>query len=147
MYKMKIIFLCLFILCISKQVSAQFDSTDTRLNDSLIVLDLKITIDTISYYDTSYVLNIINFNTGGESVMHVSNQFYMYFDYNNKYEVSISHPTTDCKAILVDTHAPKNKWHILSGFKLSKSNNKEKVFVGSIVYDVKTETFIKKKPE
>ena len=146
MYKIIFFLLCLFMFSMSKEVNAQLDSNNRKL-DSLIVLDLKITIDTISYYDTSYVLNIINFNSGAETLMHVSNQFYLYFDYNNKYEVSISHPTTDCKAIFIDTHAPKNQWHIISGFKLSKSNNKEKVFVGSIIYDTKTETFIKKKSD
>ena len=82
MYKIKIIFLCLFMLCISKQVSAQFDSTNTRLNDSLIVLDLTITIDSVSYYDTSYVLGIININNGNETLMRVSNHFNLYFEYN-----------------------------------------------------------------
>lgn len=147
MYKIKIIFLCLFMLCISKQVSAQFDSTDTRLNDSLIVLDLTITIDSVSYYDTSYVLGIINFNNGNETLMRVSNHFNLYFEYNTKYEISILHPTTNCKAILIDTNAPKNKWLIISGFGLSKSINKEKVIVGSIVYDDSTKTFVKKKIE
>ncbi len=81
------------------------------------------------------------------TLIHVSNQFYIYLECNNQFEVSISHPTTDCKAIFLDTHAPKNQWHIISGFKLSKSNNKEKVFVGSIIYDDKTGTFVKKKTE
>ena len=144
---MKTFFLCLFMLTMCKLVNAQSDSTAARLNDSSIVLDLTISINDVSYYDTSYVLSVINVYTGRETLMHVSNHFNIYLDYDTKFEVSISYPTTDCKAILVDTHAPKDQWHIISGFKLIKSNNKEKVFVGSIVYDEKTETFVKKKPE
>lgn len=144
---MKTFFLCLFMLTMCKLVNAQSDSTAARLNDSSIVLELRITIDSISFYDTSYVLSVINVYTGRETLMHVSNHFDIYLDYDTKFEVAISHPTTDCKAILVDTHAPKDQWHIISGFKLSKSNNKEKVFMGSMIYDEKTGTFVKKKPE
>lgn len=148
---MKNILLFLLALNISNLVNAQTDSTDYKLkklvNDSSIVLELRITIDSISFYDTSYVLSVINFYTGKETLMHVSNHFDMYLDYDTKFEVSISHPTTDCKAIFLDTHAPKDQWHIISGFKLSKSNNKEKVFVGSMIYDETTGTFVKKKPE
>lgn len=147
MYKIKTVILCVFMSFICKYVNAQSDSTALPKNDSLIVLDLTIYIDSISYDDTSYVLSIKNFNNNAESLMKVSNRFYIYLQYDTKYELSIFHPTTNCKAIIVDTHAPKNEWLIDSGFKLTKSSNKEKILVGAIVYDSDTKTFIKKKIE
>ena len=135
--KNRLLFIIIFIITTSIKAQTR------EANDTTIAIDISITIDDIAISDTSYILNVINLKTDYITAIKVSANFIMFLDINTKFEVSVMHPTTNCKTIIIDTHAPKGKWNIVTGFGLKKSENKEKIFVGSIIYDEKLKTFKK----
>ncbi len=115
-----------------------------QLDKGKIKLDLSILVDNQSINDTSYVLNIVNYNNGMITTMHVSNKFVLYLDYSNQYEISISYNNTNTKAIIVNTDAPYDNWYIISGISLT-SNSNTRILAGGIKYDSKLQTFKKYK--
>lgn len=115
-----------------------------QLDKGKIKLDLSILVDNQSIDDTSYVLNIVNYNNGMITTMHVSNKFVLYLDYNNQYEISVCYNNTNTKAILVDTDAPYDNWYIITGISLT-SNSDTRILAGGIKYDGKSQTFKKYK--
>lgn len=115
-----------------------------QLDRGKIKLDLSILVDNQEINDTSYVLNIVNYNTGLLSTMKVSNKFILYLDYSNQYEISVSYNNTNTKAIIVDTDAPYDNWYIISGISLT-SNSNTRILAGGIRYDNKLQTFKKYK--
>ena len=115
-----------------------------QLDKGKIKLDLSIYIDNQIIQDTSYTLNIVNYNTGVLTSMQVSNKFVLYLDYSNQYEVSISYKNSNTKAILVDTEALYDNWYIITSISLT-SNSKDRILAGAIRYDQKSNTFKKYK--
>ncbi len=115
-----------------------------QLDKGKIKLDLSILVDNKEISDTSYVLNIVNYNTGLLSTIKVSNKFVLYLDYSNQYEISVSYNNTNTKAIIVDTDAPYDNWYIISGISLT-SNSDTRILAGGIRYDGKLQTFKKYK--
>jgi hypothetical protein len=115
-----------------------------QLDKGKIKLDLAILVDNKEINDTSYTLNIVNYNTGILTTMLVSNKFILYLDYNNQYEISVSYKNTNTKAIIVDTDAPYDNWYIISGISLT-SNSNNRILAGGIRYDGKLQTFKKYK--
>ena len=115
-----------------------------QLDKGKIKLDLTILVDNKEINDTSYVLNIVNYNTGLLSTIKVSNKFVLYLDYSNQYEISVSYNNTNTKAIIVDTDAPYDNWYIISGISLT-SNSNTRILAGSIRYNGKLQTFKKYK--
>ena len=115
-----------------------------QLDKGKIKLDLSILVDNKEISDTSYVLNIVNYNTGLLSTIKVSNKFVLYLDYSNQYEISVCYNNTNTKAIIVDTDAPYDNWYIISGISLT-SNSNTRILAGGIKYDSKLQTFKKYK--
>lgn len=114
-----------------------------ELDKQKIKLDLTLTIDN-QLVQTTYTLDIINYNTGVLTTIEVSNKFVLYLDYGNEYEISVSTNNTNTKAILVNTDAPYDNWYIISAIGLS-SNSSNKIVAGGIRYDHKLQTFTKTK--
>lgn len=116
-----------------------------QLSQKTIKIDLSITIDNKSIDDTSYVLNIVNYNTGIETNVNVSNKFILFLDYNSEFEVSMSYKRTNMKTIIVNTKAPEDEnWYIITGIDLSTKNN-NRILAGNLKYDNKTQSFKKYK--
>jgi hypothetical protein len=116
-----------------------------QLSQKTIKIDLSITIDNKLIEDTSYVLNIVNYNTGIETQAKVSNKFILFLDYNTEFEVSMSYKGTNMKTIIVNTKAPEDEnWYIITGIDLSTKNN-NRILAGSLKYDDKTQSFKKYK--
>lgn len=115
-----------------------------QLDKDKIKLDLSIYVDNQIIQDTSYTLNIVNYNTGILTSMQVSNKFVLYLDYSNQYEVSISYKNSNTKAIIVDTEANWDNWYIITSISLT-SNSKDRILAGAIRYDQKSNTFKKYK--
>ena len=115
-----------------------------QLDKGKIKLDLAILVDNKEINDTSYTLNIVNYNTGILTTMLVSNKFILYLDYSNQYEISVSYKNTNTKAIIVDTDAPYDNYYIITGILLS-SNSNTRILAGGIRYDGKLQTFKKYK--
>lgn len=115
-----------------------------QLDKGKIKLDLSIYVDNQIIQDTSYTLNIVNYNTGVLTSMQVSNKFVLYLDYSNQYEVSICYKNSNTKAIIVDTEALYDNWYIITSISLT-SNSKDRILAGAIRYDQKSNTFKKYK--
>ena len=107
-------------------------------------LELTIKVDNIEIPDTSYVLDIINYNTFVDTHVKVSNVFILYLDYNTEFEISVSYKGTNIKSIIVNTTAPEDDWYIISIINLNNDNNK-RILIGGIKYDEELETFKKYK--
>ena len=105
-------------------------------------LELTITIDNKMVDDTSYVLDIINYNNFIDTHLKSSNIFILSFDYNTEFEVSISYKGTNIKSIIVNTTAPEDDWYIISSINLNTDSNK-RILVGGIKYDDLLKTFKK----
>jgi hypothetical protein len=107
-------------------------------------LELTIKVDNIEIPDTSYVLDIINYNTFVDTHVKVSNVFILYLDYNTEFEISVSYKGTNIKSIIVNTTAPEDDWYVISIINLNTDNNK-RILIGGIKYDEELETFKKYK--
>lgn len=149
--QIKLLMLGLFIVLFSACAFAQqgFDTNMYKTKSQLkqldkgkIKLDLNILVDNQSIDDTSYVLNIVNYNNGLISTIKVSNKFVLYLDYSNQYEISVSYNNTNTKAIIVDTDAPYDNYYIITGLSLT-SNSDNRILAGGIKYDKLKNTFIK----
>ncbi len=137
--------------CANAQNNSGFDTNINKTNKQLkqldyrtIKLDLAIKVDNKDIYDTCYVLNIVNYNTGLLTTIKVSNKFVLYLEYNQEFEISINYKGTNTKAIIVDTDAPIDNWYIISGVHLETTNN-NRILAGGIRYDTKLQTFKKYK--
>ncbi len=137
--------------CSFAQTNIGFDTNINKTNKQLkwldnktIKLDLAIKVDNKDIYDTTYVLNIVNYNTGKLTTMNVSNKFIIYLDYNQEFEISVNYKGTNTKTIIVDTEAPDDNWYILSGIHLETTNS-NRILAGGIKYDRKLQTFKKYK--
>jgi len=114
----------------------------TKLSQKSIKLDLAITVNNKSIDDTSYVLNIVNYNTGVETNVKVSNKFILFLQYDIEFEISVSYKGTNMKTIIVNTNAPENNWYVISGINLSTTNH-NRILAGGLKYDKLKDTFIK----
>lgn len=137
--------------CANAQNNTGFDTNINKskkellkLDDRTIKLDLAIKVDNKDIYDTCYILNIVNYNTGKLTSMKVSNKFIIYLDYNQEFEISVNYKGTNTKTIIVDTDAPLDNWFIISGIHLETSNT-NRILAGGIRYDAKLQTFRKYK--
>lgn len=115
-----------------------------KLDDRTIKLDLAIKVDNKDIYDTCYILNIVNYNTGVLTTIKVSNKFVIYLEYNQEFEISINYKGTNTKAIIVNTDSPVDNWYIISGIHLETTNT-NRILAGGIRYDAKLQTFRKYK--
>ena len=115
-----------------------------KLDQKTIKLDLAIKVDNKDIYDTCYVLNIVNYNTGLLTTMKVSNKFIIYLDYNSEFEISINYKGTNTKTIIIDTDAPHDNWYVISGIHLETTNS-NRILAGAIRYNSKLQTFRKYK--
>ena len=113
-----------------------------ELEKGNVKFDIDVTIDNKSIEDTSYLLDIVNYNTGVVTNLTVSNNFVLFLDYDTEFEVSVSYKNTNMKTILIDTNAPVDNWYIESGINLN-SKKTNRVLAGGIKYDKKTQTFKK----
>lgn len=142
----------LMVTCVKAVAQSGFDTNVNKtrrelkeLSQKTIKIDLSITIDNKSIDDTSYVLNIVNYNTGIETNVNVSNKFILFLDYNSEFEVSMSYKGTNMKTIIVNTKAPEDEnWYIITGIDLSTKNN-NRILAGNLKYDNKTQSFKKYK--
>lgn len=142
----------LFTACTFAQNNTGFDTNINKsskqlkqLDNRTIKLDLAIKVDNKEIYDTCYVLDIVNYNTGKITTMKVSNKFVIYLEYNQEFEISISYKGTNTKTIIVDTESPTDNWYIISGMHLQTTNKPEKILCGGIRFDHKLQTFKKYK--
>jgi len=113
-----------------------------ELEKGNVKFDIDVTIDNKSIKDTSYMLDIVNYNTGVVTNLTVSNNFILFLDYNTEFEVSVSYKGANMKTILIDTNAPVDNWYITSGINLN-SKKTNRVLAGGIKYDKKAQTFKK----
>lgn len=139
-YKYTLIIFCLFINFL---IRAQ----EKTAKDSTIQLDIQVLIEDKIISDSTYVLDIINQTTDEYTRISASDRFVLTLNYNSKYEISVGYKKTNVKAIIVDTNAPKDRWYISTSINLKKTRKKKRVIAGSIVFDVNTNTFAKKKAE
>ncbi len=109
-----------------------------------VKLDLTIKINNYEIPDTSYVLDIINYNTGVLTSVKASSNFILYLDYNSEFEISVSYKGTNTKVITINTKAPIDDWYIISSINLNTNNNK-RILTGGIKYDTLLKTFKKYK--
>lgn len=137
--------------CANAQNNTGFDTNINKskkellkLDDRTIKLDLAIKVDNKDIYDTCYILNIVNYNTGVLTTMKVSNKFVIYLEYNQEFEISINYKGTNTKTIIVDTDSPVDNWYIISGIHLETTNS-NRILAGGIRYDAKLQTFRKYK--
>jgi hypothetical protein len=150
--QIKLLLVGLLIVLVSACSFAQqgFDTNISKTKNQLkklekkIKLDLSIFVDNKSIEDTSYVLNIVNYNNGILTSMHVSNKFVLFLDYSNQYEISISYNNTNTKAILVNTDAIWDNWYIITSITLNTNSN-DRILAGSIKFDYASNTFKKYK--
>jgi len=150
-YGILIITLILMFSSLFAQNNTGFDTNINKtskqlrqLDNRTIKLDLAIRVDNKDIYDTCYVLNIVNYNTGKLTTMKVSNKFIIYLDYNQEFEISVNYKGTNTKTIIVDTDAPIDNWYIISGIHLETTNN-NRILAGGIRFDHKLQTFKKYK--
>lgn len=115
-----------------------------KLDKHTIKLDLAIKVDNKDIYDTCYVLNIVNYNTGKLTSLKVSNKFIIYLDYNSEFEISVNYKGTNTKTIIVDTDSPIDNWYVISGIHLETTNS-NRILAGAIRYNSKLQTFKKYK--
>ena len=112
--------------------------------NKVVKLDLTIKINNQEIPDTSYVLDIVNYNTGVLTSVKASSNFILSLDYNTEFEISISYKGTNTKTIMINTEAPIDNWYIISSINLNTTNNK-KILAGGIKYDTLLKTFKKYK--
>lgn len=112
--------------------------------NKVVKLDLTIKINNQEIPDTSYVLDIVNYNTGVLTSVKASSNFILSLDYNTEFEISVSYKGTNTKTIMINTEAPIDNWYIISSINLNTTNNK-KILAGGIKYDTLLKTFKKYK--
>jgi len=112
--------------------------------NKVVKLDLTIKIDNQEIPDTSYLLDIVNYNTGILTSVKSSSNFILSLDYNTEFEISVSYKGTNTKTIMINTEAPIDNWYIISSINLNTTNNK-KILAGGIKYDTLLKTFKKYK--
>ena len=112
--------------------------------NKVVKLDLTIKIDNQEIPDTSYLLDIVNYNTGVLTSVKASSNFILSLDYNIEFEISVSYKGTNTKTIMINTEAPIDNWYIISSINLNTTNNK-KILAGGIKYDTLLKTFKKYK--
>ena len=112
--------------------------------NKVVKLDLTIKIDNQEIPDTSYLLDIVNYNTGVLTSVKASSNFILSLDYNTEFEISVSYKGTNTKTIMINTEAPIDNWYIISSINLNTTNNK-KILAGGIKYDTLLKTFKKYK--
>jgi hypothetical protein len=112
--------------------------------NKVVKLDLTIKINNQEIPDTSYLLDIVNYNTGVLTSVKASSNFILSLDYNTEFEISVSYKGTNTKTIMINTEAPIDNWYIISSINLNTTNNK-KILAGGIKYDTLLKTFKKYK--
>ena len=118
--------------------------TACAVAQNTVKLDLTIKINNYEIPDTSYVLDIVNYNTGILTSVKSSSNFILSLDYNTEFEISVSYKGTNTKTIMINTEAPIDNWYIISSINLNTTNNK-KILAGGIKYDTLLKTFKKYK--
>ena len=118
--------------------------TACAVAQNTVKLDLTIKINNYEIPDTSYVLDIVNYNTGVVTSVKASSNFILYLDYNSEFEISVSYKGTNTKVITINTKAPIDDWYIISSINLNTNNNK-RILAGGIKYDTLLKTFKKYK--
>jgi hypothetical protein len=118
--------------------------TACAVAQNTVKLDLTIKINNQEIPDTSYVLDIVNYNTGILTSVKASSNFILSLDYNTEFEISVSYKGTNTKTIMINTEAPIDNWYIISSINLNTTNNK-KILAGGIKYDTLLKTFKKYK--
>jgi hypothetical protein len=118
--------------------------TACAVGQNTVKLDLTIKINNYEIPDTSYVLDIVNYNTGVLTSVKASSNFILYLDYNSEFEISVSYKGTNTKVITINTKAPIDDWYIISSINLNTNDNK-RILAGGIKYDTLLKTFKKYK--
>ena len=114
-----------------------------HLNKKSLKLDLSIHIDAESIKDSIYVLKIKNLTTNIITSINVTDKFVLFLDYSNEYELTISHPQSNQKIIMIDTNCKEDEdWYILANIELTKKSDKA-IYAGLIKYDRVSNTFKK----
>jgi hypothetical protein len=152
--KIKLLVTGLLIVLMTACAVAQTAGFDTNqlkskkelrsLDREKVKLDLTVKIDNKSVQDTSYILTIYNFDTESFMRTHVPNNFVLYLDFDNQFEISVSYKGTNIKVINIDTEAPIDNWYILADVNLNTNNNK-RIVAGGIKFDKNLQTFKKYK--
>lgn len=152
--KIKLLVTSLLIVLMAACAVAQTAGFDTNqlkskkelrsLDREKVKLDLTVKIDNKSVQDTSYILTIYNFDTESFMRTHVPNNFVLYLDFDNQFEISVSYKGTNVKVINIDTEAPIDNWYILADVNLNTNNNK-RIVAGGIKFDKNLQTFKKYK--
>lgn len=143
-------FIFLF-LCLKNVVKSQVDSSkvinlDTSKIDKLR-WELTINVNEKPIDDRFTKLTILNKNTGVLDKFKTTGVAVLNLEFNCIYEVSIGRKNTETKTIVIDTHAPKYNWYIISEVGLSTSKKRKKIKAGSLVYDSVSNDFVPKKLE
>ena len=147
--QIKLLVGCLLILSIYSFAQQRYNANSfktknelTILDQKTIKLDLAITVNNKAIDDTSYVLEIVNYNTGINTYVKVSNNFILFLEYDTEFEISISYKGTNMKTIIVNTNAPRENWYIVTGINLS-TLSKDRIHAGTIKYNDSLKTFKK----
>lgn len=152
--KTKLLLILLTIVLMTACAVAQTAGFDTNqlkskrelrlLDREKIKLDLTVKIDNKCVQDTSYILTVYNFDTEEFVKTYVTDNFVLYLDYDNQFEISVSYKGTNVKVINIDTEAPIDNWYILANVNLNTNNNK-RIVAGGIKFDKNLQTFKKYK--
>jgi len=131
--------------------TAGFDTSKLKSKKELnlldrekVKLDLSVKIDNECIKDTSYILTVYNFDTEEFVKTYVTDNFVLYLDFDNQFEISVSYKGTNIKVINIDTEAPYDNWYIKADVNLNTNNN-NRILAGGIKYDTLLKTFKKYK--
>lgn len=152
--KIKLLLTGLLIVLMTACAVAQTAGFDTNqlkskkelrlLDREKVKLDLTVKIDNKCVQDTLYILTVYNFDTEEFVKTYVTDNFVLYLDYDNQFEISVSYKGTNIKVINIDTEAPIDNWYILADVNLNTNNNK-RIVAGGIKFDKNLQTFRKYK--
>lgn len=142
------LFICI-LLSLKNIVKSQVDSSNVLKLDTVKIdklrWELTINVNERSIDDRYTKLTILNKNTGVLDKFKTTGVAVLNLEFNCIYEVSIGRENTETKTIVIDTHAPKYNWYIISKVGLSTSKKRKKVKSGVLVYDSVSNDFIAKK--
>ena len=152
--KIKLLVTGLLIVLMTACAVAQTAGFDTNklkskrelrlLDKEKIKLDLSVKINNECIKDTSYILTVYNFDTEEFVKTYVTDNFVLYLDYDNQFEISVCYKGTNIKVITIDTEAPYDNWYIKADVNLNTNNNK-RIVAGGIKFDKNLQTFRKYK--
>lgn len=111
------------------------------LDKLCVKLDITVYIDNQLKESEDYLVTITNISINYHPVpLSSHNKFVVYLNFDQEYEIEITHKGCDSKKIYVNTNAPYDNWYLVTQFRLKKGS-RGTINAGSIKYNDKKQTF------